>query len=313
MAKRFKLITRIIFSIQYAPRYSRLYGDMESYEPQLQSRINEQGAQDKQWAIHARELLRKARNFLDEYKIDEAWKAFHTAKRMEIFGMNAQEMANLADELRKEVAKLNEWRREAIFELIGKTRKETPEPLPAATLVRAEELKDEYYNNQYYKNRLTRSLFRLLFVLLFMVIAGIIIFFFLNGKILESGDPSEGFGLGCYLAGVLLFGLLGAITSSILFTRNLSESTRITELGSNKTVTLSKIFVGAGFTVFIFLLLKSSIAESIQLFNFSIDSPVDYFAIAFVSGFSERLAQKAIEAIVGKDTPPKKEQQQATS
>ncbi len=64
---------------------------------------------------------------------------------------------------------------------------------------------------------------------------------------------------------------------------------------------MSKIFIGAGFSVFIFLLLYSSVAESINLFSFEIRKPLDFFAIAFVSGFAEQLAQKSINLIIGKE------------
>jgi hypothetical protein len=104
-----------------------------------------------------------------------------------------------------------------------------------------------------------------------------------------------------YVVGVLLFGLLGALTSAIVSTRQLSNSPRISEPGSSQVITMSKIFIGAGFSVFIFLLLKSSVAEHIKLFSFTISQPIDYFAIAFASGFTERLAQKSIELLIGKE------------
>lgn len=104
-----------------------------------------------------------------------------------------------------------------------------------------------------------------------------------------------------YIIGVLLFGLLGALTSAIVSTRTLSNSPRISELNSSQVVTMSKIFIGAGFSVFIFLVLRSSVAESIKLFSFTISQPLDYFAIAFASGFTEKFAQKSIELLLGKE------------
>jgi hypothetical protein len=72
---------------------------------------------------------------------------------------------------------------------------------------------------------------------------------------------------------------------------------------------MSKIFIGAGFSVFIFLLLRSSVAEHIKLFTFSISQPLDYFAIAFASGFTERLAQKSIELLIGKEKATEKKKE----
>ncbi|MCF6356362.1 MAG: hypothetical protein L3J54_01025 [Draconibacterium sp.] len=102
------------------------------------------------------------------------------------------------------------------------------------------------------------------------------------------------------LTGVLLFGLLGSTTSSIFHFRNSQSSSRIPEILSNTSITMSRIFVGAGFSVFIFVLLNSQITASINLFSFTIDTCYDFFTIAFVSGFSERLALSSIQKIIGK-------------
>lgn len=299
MWDRFRIFWKRQTSQEYLPRYSRLAGEIDSYEPQLQRRINDTNSQGANWAIQAKELVNKSKILLDKFKIDEAWKVFHTAKRLEYFGMKDEERLAMAKSLVEEVAKLNEWRREAILSLLGKDKASiTTAPSPE-TLIMAADLKDEHYNNQYYKNKLSRNLFRLLFTLLFIAIAGIVVYTCCitrkYGMDLEKELPHSS-----YLVGVLLFGFLGSITSAILFTRYMSGSSRITEIGSSQVITISKIFVGAAFSIFIYLLLKSSIAGSIKLFAFTIDGPLDYFAIAFVSGYSERLASKAINAIVGK-------------
>jgi hypothetical protein len=162
------------------------------------------------------------------------------------------------------------------------------------------ELKDEAYDNQFYLNRLYRNLFWLLSRLLFLVITGIVLYFLLIVR--EMGrDYAWDLSYTAYIVGVLLFGLLGALTSAIVSTRVLSKSPRISELGSSQVITMSKIFIGAGFSVFIFVLLHSSVAASINLFSFTISQPLDYFAIAFASGFTEIFAQKSIELLLGKE------------
>jgi hypothetical protein len=294
------ILWKKLSTLEYNARYSRLAGEIECYKPQIEKRLLEDKGNNTEWADQAKNLIKKSEDFLNEYKIDEAWKTFHTARRLEVFAMMEEEQSDLANELRMETSKLNEWRREAILELIGRTKADTIKPPAHRALFRAIELKDEHYNNQYYKNRLSQRLFNSLCILLILTIVVIAWYFwkFLN-------FPPEKFPgnltLWEYLIGVLLFGILGATTSAILFTRYLSRYSRITEIGSSKVITFSKIFVGAAFTVFIFLLLRSSLAESINLFSFTISNPIDFFAIAFVSGFSERLAQNAIEKIVGKE------------
>ncbi len=287
-------------SLEYTPRYTRLAGDLASYRPLLEKRIAVSGNDKAQWAIQARVLLDQAGLFLQKHKIDEGWKSYHTAKRLEVNGMNENEKQAIAKELLVETSKLNDWRRDAIIRMLTVDEKLTLGQITSEVLIRALEIKDEHYNNQYYKNTLSRSMFQLLFMLLLLFIAGAMVYFGVlinqNGSNYAAQLP-----LSELLIGVLIFAFLGAITSAILFTRYSTQFSRLTEIGSNSVVTLSKIFVGVSFSVFIFLLLQSSVAGSIQLFSFTLSNPLDYFAVAFVSGFSERLAQKAIEAIVGKE------------
>lgn len=300
MKNRFQALIQRMSSIEYTPRHTRLAGDLASYKPQLEKRIIDSGGQNSQWAIQARNLMEKAEHFLSDNRIDEGWKAFTSAKRLEVHGMSAYERTALSEELQVESSKLNDWRKEAVLKLLFKAEDAPKDPPPIEVIIRAMELKDEHYNNQYYKNTLSISMFRLLFFLLLMFILGIIAYFAVMQNIVGE-TTNDNIGITGYIIGVLLFGFLGSITSAILFTRYSTQFSRLTEFGSTTFITLSKIFVGAAFSVFIFLIMKSSVADNIQLFSFTIDNPLDYFALAFVSGFSERLAQRAIETIVGKE------------
>ena len=305
MWTRLRIALNKITTLEYSPRYSRLAGDLSCYKPLLEKRISESTDPNGQWAIQAKALVKESEKYLNENKIDEAWKSFHAAKRMEVYDMNDQERLAIAKSLFREAEKLNEWRREAIISLLGKVKEGVTVTPSAETLIQAIDLKDEAYNNLYYQNRLSRNQFWLLSGLLFWVIAGIVIFFGTVIHNLGSSFASE-MSLTGYIIGVLLFGLLGALTSAILSTRHSSRSSRISEIGSSQVITMSKIFIGAGFSIFIFLLLRSSVADSIKLFSFTISQPFDYFAIAFASGFTERLAQKSIELLIGKDKPAEK-------
>jgi len=294
--------------MDYSPRYSRLAGELSGFKPQLEKRIIDSNSINSQWAIQAKELVKDAEKFLEQNKIDEAWKSYHAAQRMEVFAMPDAERLAHAKSLLREAGKLNEWRKEAIADLLGKRTEAITEVPAVATLIHAIELKDEAYDNQFYLNRLSRNLFWLLSGLLFLVISGIVIYFAVI--ISEMGNNySRDLNLTGYIIGVLLFGLLGALTSAIVSTRQLTNSPRISELGSSQVITMSKIFIGAGFSVFIFLLLRSSVAEHIKLFSFTISQPIDYFAIAFASGFTERLAQKAIDLLIGKEKTAEKKKE----
>ena len=300
MLQIIKLVTKKVCTFEYAPRYSRLAGDIAVYEPHLKLRIADTNSADKQWAIQSLALLERAKKYLKEYKIDEGWKSFHSAQRYEVFAMDNQERLACAKSLLKEAENFDDWRKNAIIDLLTVNNVMVTELDVPEVLIQACELKDEYYNDRYYMNRLSYNLFWLLSGLLFFVLFAIVIYFSIT---IDSNDKTLNTELNLtqYIVGVLLFGFLGAITSAILFMRNLSESARTKELGSSQVIVLSKLFIGAGFSVFIFLMLRSSFAGTIKLFNFTMTQPIDYFTIAFVSGFTERLAQKSMDLLIGKD------------
>ncbi|OFX53930.1 MAG: hypothetical protein A2066_03795 [Bacteroidetes bacterium GWB2_41_8] len=305
MWKRFKLTLKRVSTYEYKPRYSRLAGDIASFEPRLHKRIFDTGSAQKQWALKSLELLKQTKEFLDDYKIDEGWKSFHTAKRFEIYGMDRHERLALAKAIYKESDKLNDWRKASIVSMLGNKAGEVTDAPEPDVLILAAELKDEDYNNMYYMNRLSHNIFWLLSGLLFLTLCLIVLYFVICSGWYDIKFTSTDLNLTGYIIGVLLFGFLGALTSAILFTRNLSKSSRIKEITSSQVVVMSKIFIGVGFSIFIFLLLRSSVAEGIKLFSFSISQPLDYFAIAFASGFTEKFAQKSMDLLIGKDKTEK--------
>jgi hypothetical protein len=295
MFTRIKQVIRETSILDYFPRYCRLRGSLRTYKAELDFRIKNSGQEDAAWAKEATKLLDEADRFLNLYKIDEAWKCFHTAQRQEIYGTTANERIEMSKILISESGKLNNWRMIAIQEMLGDPKDKHFSIPTAATLAQATKIKDEHYNNIYYQNRLTRNLYKMLFFMLAIVIG--LLFWFSNCFIIGSCKLP---GHEVMILGVILFGLLGAITSSILFTRNQSETSSITEIATNTFVVLSKIAVGVGFTIFIYFLLRSSFLDAINLFTFKLSSDVDYYTIAFLSGFTERLAQNAMSLIIGK-------------
>lgn len=280
----------------YFPRYCRLKGSLATYTAELDFRIKNKQQEDAIWAKEANKLLLDAKKFLRLFKIDEAWKCFHTAQRQEIYGFNDQERFERVKILLSESGKIHNWRLIAIQDMLGDPNAVDYETPTAETLVEATKLKDEHYNNIYYQNRLTRSLYKMLFLWLAVVIA-LLIWFINCNTIASCRLPDHKI----MIQGVILFGLLGAITSSILFTRQQSETSRITEIATNTFIVLSKIAVGVGFTIFIYFLLRSSFLDAINLFTFKLTTDIDYYTIAFLSGFTERLAQKAINIIIGNE------------
>jgi hypothetical protein len=291
---------KIYWPFRSPTRWARLSGSLKAYSLEVERRMSLPENHGKEWVVNLRKALEQCQNQLDNNRIDEGWKSFDTARRLEIVGMEKLELQQVAKVLRQEATKLSEWRMKAIFSIIGDPEHPVSDEMTAEMLYEATLVRDEDFNNTYYKNRLIRNLFTLLFSMLILW-SGLIILYFFTAYDCINGKTFVNCSQGVFLLGILLFGLLGATTSSILITRQRSGQTRITEISSNAYVTLSRIVVGAAFSIFIFMILKSEMAARIDLFTFKINSPLDFFAIAFVSGFAERLAKNAIEALAGKE------------
>ena len=287
-----------IFYTEYSPRHMRFRGDLFTYKEYLHVlQINiDENEKEKHWTTKALKLCEKAIERLDNWKIDEGWKILHAAKRLEVYNGSKTRNAFVI-KLREQASKLSDDRKEAILKIIGIRDNKDEADISPEELEIALKTKDEFYHALYYTNRLTRRQFILLFIILALIIG-------LGFLYIRNYDFTAVTNMSAMtvrnLTGILLFGLLGSTISSIFHFRNSQSSSRIPEVLSNTSITLSRIFVGAGFSIFIFVLLNSQIATSINLFNFTIDSCYDFFTIAFVSGFSERLALSSIQKIIGK-------------
>lgn len=290
------------FGPETSPYHQRLASEIYIFSELMERRAGEaiQKNNDSGWVTTARQLLRRAKESLEINELDDGWKALNAAKRLEIFGMSEPERNALAIQMEFEASKLNEWRKKTITGIVeGKENKETVARNPGV-LIRAVELRDEHFDNRHLMNGLTRRYFRLLFILLVLTISAVMAYFI----VLSGNDPDasgSGFTMINYITGVLLFGLLGAITSSILFLRNSFFSAKIIDIHYLWLIALSKIIISSAFSLFIFFLVKSSLARQADIFSFEVSNLFDYLALAFVSGFSERLAQKAIEKFTGKE------------
>jgi len=281
--------------------YHRLSGAIKSYSLELNRRICRTQAteSDKCWSTSAQNLLKRSEAELNKGNIDEGWKCFHGAQRMEIFGLeNKKELAAAASILRQESSKLGSWRKKATHDLIGSP--ESPKKdIGKEHVYRAALLRDEHYNNTYYKIKLLRIQLTTLSFILFSVISGLVVYFITISK--NDNLNFENISALSWLLGVALFGLLGGTVSAIFKVRSAFTQSRIPELISNYIITFMRVFVGAASAIIIYIFLKSGLADMIFKFDIKLENPFLIFAISFVAGFTERLVIKAVEAVAGKE------------
>ncbi|MFA8435019.1 MAG: hypothetical protein ACEPOZ_10930 [Marinifilaceae bacterium] len=292
---------RAIWYPEYSPKVRRISGSLSAFEKVLDRKDRQETGMLKPWVINAKELIEKSRAELKMGKLDEAWKCFHEAKRLEIYDCSTSELIVHARILREESVKLKEWRRKAVLSLVGNEDSSFGTCLTSEQVYRAMLIRDEHYSNQYHKNNLIRGQLRLLLLLLIVFLMFVFIYFHRNFPFRSTLIREDSLSHCSCIWGVLWFGLLGATSSAVLYVRKSYKGTRIPEIVSNVYITLSRIVIGAAFAVMIYILLKTNLAAELKIFSFEISQPFDYFALAFSSGFTERFALSAIQKIADKE------------
>ena len=285
--------------------FERLEGDLRSHSAILEYRIRENTLEDGSipaWGEQAGALINMAYEQMKRGKLDPAWKSLHASVRLSIFGMDHIQLNDLAKRIRQEATNLNEWRQNAVERLLGKS--DLPDQnLDASTLYLAAEIRDEHFSNQYYKNRLTKSVIYTLLVLLTATVGSI--FIYIAYIIYAFPVPLISFPSEIRLVqtlptmtGVMLFGLFGAVMSSLFKIKNTSSKLKNPELINSHFFTTVRVFTGGAAAIAFFFFLESELFELIlPALDLQPKSGKTYFAIAFVCGFSERLLLRAIATI----------------
>ncbi len=240
-------------------------------------------------------LLHESRVALDHGKVDQGWKLFHAARRMEIFGMEDKELPDVAKKLREEASKLKPWRQRAVNALLGND----DVPIPARrSLVLAATIRDEHYDNQGYKDQLIGAQFLFLVSVLAVIMGALLGMSYAN--LLPFGGVSLPPTFASIVA-VMLFGKLGATFSAVLRASDSKASVRIPEITSANRVSFLRILIGGVSAVVVYLALNSELA-GVFSFRDSLKTltPFTIYVVAFASGITERVVLRAIESVLGK-------------
>lgn len=290
-------------------RLKRLRGDAEAFGLELESFIESRNHQNAVWARKAKDLLQQALACADNAEVDNGWKALHAAKRQMLLGMDKDELLDHATIIRIEAEKLNEWRKKAVDALLVDRQKSDGSTEVRKELVYlAATIRDEHYNNGYYKNRLVHNTYATLLIILAIIISLLLYNIYnashhLTDALNLTGDGKRvlsGANFFEVSLGIIFFGLFGATMSALLKARAATEYSRIPEILSSRFVMLSRVAVGAGLAYIILFFLESDFALELFDQKTRFSNIQTYFAIAFVSGFTERLVLKAVEMVAGK-------------
>jgi hypothetical protein len=239
------------------------------------------------WKNTACRFLADARSALNRHDIDTGWQCLHAAQREEILGYESEELKERALMLRYEVVKLSGWRKNIVYELIGKPDTPIDSSMSNRALFKAVQVRDEYYNNKYFKIALRRRNLIILLGIILVSMALIPILSFL------AVFPKPFNDWRIFLL-VELFGVLGATFSVALTLTKRSVDARIPDQILGSFVTWMRPAIGALAAVAAYVFLQADLIFKDDFNKLSI-----ILSIAFIAGFSERLVINTIGKISG--------------
>lgn len=250
------------------------------------------------WQEYAQQNLEKAREALGDEKspvekLQVAWAYCHQAYRFLSWSLDDDvERRQNAKPLRREAeAKLKNWRKEAVLDVIGREPAGSDVPSKGDLLL-AQSLLDQHFENVYFKLDVLASRVRLLpLVLLLMVAAVLSLSWFLGASAGDAGCPKPAsllFDCKTVLV-VLMLGAVGATLSNTLSA--LSAADRIPQVLRGRVEWTVRPLLGALSAVAVVLVLQSDLLP--------IKSPEKpmIFAYALVAGFTDRLLNRVMRAV----------------
>lgn len=287
--------------------FRRLGNTIETFEPELDAIIEEAKQKDiklvGRWDQTSRRLLDTAKQAYREHDAELGWRCLKAADRFSFYGMGAEELKNEARVILAEASDLDKglttWRKKSIAELLADPTGKLKEPLMPRDVVRAKRTLDEHQDNVYHKLAILKSRLRLLtFISLIAIglwlarppLSPVVKSVAAASNVAEVvNDPLSTRWL--WFA-VILSGVLGAVFSG--FSSSIAtdqKKTRIPSELSTSTLTFARLSMAMVSAIVISIFLLSGIL------NLPRPSLELLLAVAFVSGFSDRLLLRAIDSL----------------
>jgi hypothetical protein len=278
---------------------------IEAFEPELEALIEEQKKKDgdQTWQKRSLQLLEKAKEALDDGNADLGWRCMKASDRFTLYGLEDDVLKNEAElilaEATDEEKELTSWRRKSIKTLLAGPDGKLKQSLSPSTVARAKRTLDEHHDNDYHKSAILKVRLRVLTVVSWIAIIAWIARPPISPAVKSIAAASNvsdmvdnALPTRWLWFAVILSGVLGAVfsgfSSSIATDR---KKTRIKSELSTPTLTFARLS----------LAMVSAIAISVFLLSGVLNLPKPnlelLLAVAFASGFSERLLLRAIDSL----------------
>lgn len=246
---------------------------------------------DVAWLDAAERLMDAAHEALAlDHDPGTAWACYLAARREELASLNAEQVPIVAAALRHEASeKLSGWRSDAVVVAL-KTAEDQRVPLPGriSALQQAVAVEDEESQDRYFRLReLRKQLQSMGWILGFAVVATFVALARGPSPLTEPPDSTD---FDTWLL-VVLFGILGGSFSAIRSITQERRQARIPEQLTRSAIAAFRPLLGGVAAVAAYAFLGAG------LISLSPDALGTVLAVAFASGFSERLIVSAVGAV----------------
>lgn len=301
----------------------RLRADVEAYREEFETLVARAEGEDTFWKEDVENLLQNVDEALAQGRVDDGWRHFHAAQRLETHGLEALDAADPdanALETRARVVRaealdvLSGWRAEAVGELLG--RQTLTDDVSGEAVREASSVLHDHYERVHLKRHYLQTQFNQLFWLgvvagLLFVVLSLLPYFasvpFLQPPfevmVVEAGESgveitwespnveSAGFAVFVGLAGVV-----GASLFGMRSLRTKAQSTKVAQRITGLALTWARGLIGAISALVFYFLLQTPF---VSVWG---KTPAVFVVVGFAAGYSERMVTRAVETVSGATT-----------
>ncbi len=283
------MISRIRRKLPSSER-SRLARAKPVFCREFDARIGRLKAEEESWATTGRKLLADAGEAEALRESDKAWAFFLAATRMEIFGLDDDELAQRRAVLLAEAqAKLSSWRREAVVTLLGPADEPRGRTAEMTALHGATFIRDEAAANHWRDVRALGRRIAALGAVLALTVVGVLVLAWARPVVLGGAHADAGVRMWAYVA---LFGALGGSLSalrSVTAAGQQGKRARYPDQVQSWYVTVVRPLVGTAAALGVFAVLAPDVTSTAAMLG-----------LAFAAGFSESVIVRAVESAGGR-------------
>ncbi|GAA0545573.1 hypothetical protein ABNG02_16075 [Halorubrum ejinorense] len=308
--------------------YVRLHAELSTARPEFELLAERTRSEDDSWVAYGRELLAMAEADLRSGALDEAWRHLHTAKRLEVYGLEKLEGIDSnhdrGSELRTRAAvirgealdALGGWPRQAVVDLLCDETEALKDEITGAELRAASRILDDQYESVYLNRSERQRQFNQLVLMGALsgltLLALTLLDWVWNGtsgltgsvaSLLETpwGEPATatpGFAVFMIIAGVM-----GASLFGMRSLRNRSLSTKIPQQINQLTVTGARGVIGAISALLFYFVLQTPLLQNGTIIADDVITAPIMVVIGFAAGYAERMAPNVVATVASVTEP----------